>query len=134
MITAVDTNVLLDILTNSPRFAERSLSALNAADAAGVLVISEIVFAELSAAFDGDADRHNGFLTDAGIRLVRSSPAALQQAGAQWRTYRRRGGPRKRILPDFLIGAHASQHTDQLLTRDRGFFKKYFQELTLLEP
>ncbi len=55
-------------------------------------------------------------------------------AAQMWQTYRRRGGSRHRIIPDFLIGAHALQRADVLLTRDRGFFRSYFQGLRVITP
>jgi predicted nucleic acid-binding protein len=134
MITAVDTNVLLDILTNSPSFAERSLGALLQADAAGALIIGDIVYAELGAAFVGSGDKLHGFLDEAGIGLIPSGADALLESGRRFRHYRNAGGPRSRILPDFLIGAHALHHANRLLTRDRGFYRSYFADLAVLEP
>ncbi len=55
-------------------------------------------------------------------------------AGAEWRSYRRRGGPRERIVGDFLVGAHARLRADRLLTRDRGFYRTYFEGLEILDP
>jgi predicted nucleic acid-binding protein len=56
------------------------------------------------------------------------------QAGLSWKKYRVSGGRRTRIISDFLIGSHAHQHADRLLTRDRGFYLKYFSKLALIDP
>lgn len=57
-------------------------------------------------------------------------PAIAYDAGLRWMRYRRAGGPSKRLIPDFLIGAHAVAVAEIFLTRDRGFYAKYFPELT----
>ena len=134
MITAVDTNVLLDILTGSVGFADASMVSLLEAGRAGALVVSEIVYSELAAAFGGDGGRLDSFLADAGIRLLPSTAKAWLLAGATWRSYRKAGGSRRRILPDFLIASHAVAHADRLLTRDRGFYRKHFSQLEVVEP
>lgn len=133
MKTAVDTNVLIDVLTNSA-FADASKAALRQAISEGSLVIGEIVFAELAAAFQGDAKALRRFIADLQITRIPGPDEAWILAGATWRRYRSAGGSRKRILPDFLIGAHALKVSERLLTRDRGFFRQWFEGLTVWEP
>jgi len=132
--TAVDTNVLLDVLAADPRFVEASSRALLEARHGGALVVSEVVYAELAAAFRGDRERLRAFLRDMAIRLTPSSESVLSEAGGAWRAYRDAGGPRSRILSDFLIGAHARAGSDRLLTRDRGFFRRWIEDVEILDP
>jgi predicted nucleic acid-binding protein len=60
--------------------------------------------------------------------------AAAIKAADAWRRYRAGGGPRDRIAADFLIAGHASVLADRLLTRDRGFYRRYFAGLRILDP
>ena len=133
MITAVDTNVLLDILLPNERFVEQSVEALQSAAASGSLVICDLVYAELCVHFDVQ-EECDAFLGDARIRTDPLSRPASFLASRVWRKYRRQGGKRERILADFLIGAHAQVQASRLLTRDRGFYRKLFPSLKLLEP
>ena len=133
MITVVDTSILLDLFLEDPKFAEASAEALQAADAAGSLMICDIVYAELCSRFPS-----RELLDDALAKLdVRVEPFDRDidfQAGRAFRTYREKGGPRNRILSDFMIGAHAQTKAAQLLTRDRGFYGAYFRKLKILDP
>jgi len=133
VITAVDTNVLLDVFGADPTFSAASATALRRCLMEGALVASEVVWAEAATVF-GNA---GGFL-DAMRRLPASfSPmteeAAIRAAEA-WRRYRSGGGRRDRIAADFLIGAHALVVADRLLTRDRGFYRRYFAGLRVVDP
>lgn len=133
MITAVDTNVVLDVLTGSPEFGPASLRAVRRCLQEGVLIACEVVWAEVASGYtsSGDAERA---LTRLEVSYVPMDAGAALAAGEARRAYRRRGGSRARVVPDFLIGAHALVQADRLLTRDRGFYRSYFQHLTVLDP
>lgn len=133
MISALDTNVLLDILVPDKRFYERSLAAIQAAADEGSLAICDLVYAELCGHFRSqrECDR---FLEENRIAVERLSRQAMWQAAEAWRQYRRAGGRRDRILPDFLIGAHARCQASRLVSRDRGAYRRYFQDLDVVDP
>jgi len=133
MITAIDTNVLLDVLVPNPEFYAASAGALENAANEGSLVISDLVYAELRVYFEtqGQCD---GFLEDNEIRVQSLAREAHFLASRIWRIYRYQGGKRTRILADFLIAAHAQHQSARLLSRDRGFYRKLFPSLKLLDP
>lgn len=133
MITAVDTNVLLDVFTADPEFGASSHASLRTAFLQGALIASEVVWAEAIAWFPS-ADEAVRRLEGMRVRFVPSDAAVASAAGTAWRSYRRDGGPRARLLGDFLVGAHASVHADRLLTRDRRFYGRRFGDLTILDP
>src|ERR1700738_4387414 len=108
MITAIDTNVLLDILIPNEDFYEASGNALQDAAGEGSLVISDIVYAELCVHFETQRDC-DAFLDANEIRVQALSRESHFRASRAWRAYRRQGGKRTRILADFLIGAHAEK-------------------------
>lgn len=130
MITAVDTSVLLDVFLPDDQHGERSKQSLRAAYDAGAIVVCEIVYAELAAMF-GDRAALDGALRAINVSASPINTTIAYEAGLRWKRYRDAGGPRKRIISDFLIGAHALEAADVFLTRDRGFFSTYFPELSL---
>ncbi len=133
MITALDTNVLLDILLANDAFFELSAQALEDASAAGSLVVCDAVYVELCAHFRTQ-DECDEFLDTNEIRTESLGRPAGFLAGQVWRAYRRRGGKRDRVLTDFVIGAHAQLQASRLLSRDRGFYRAMFPSLPLLDP
>jgi predicted nucleic acid-binding protein len=133
VITAVDSSVLLDVLLDDPRHAIRSLASLRKARGEGALVACPVVWAEVCAAAPGNPDVPSR-LVAAGISFDPFDEACARKAGDLWAAYRAAGGKRERLIPDFLVGAHALVRGARLLSRDRGFFRAYFTGLTLLDP
>jgi predicted nucleic acid-binding protein len=156
VITAIDTNILLDLLIPDAPHAASSETLLDEAYQQGALIISETVYAELAARFPSPNEL-NRFLQTTGIRLEHSQPEALDAASQAWLTYNSQRGQgiqcpecgkvqsvncsvcgtpmrlRQHVLADFLIGGHALKQSDRLLTRDRGYFRTYFPDLQLQE-
>ena len=133
MKTAVDTSVLLDVLSGLPPFAQPSARALKTAYAEGMLVACDVVWAETRAHFSSDADLRDA-MKMAQVQFQPVSHEAAELAGDLWSLYRRQGGSRKRVTADFLVGAHALLQADRLLARDRGFYRPYFKRLKLIDP
>ena len=130
MITSVDTNVLFDLFrTDSPYHAQSIVNGSERAYDRGTIIICDIVYAELVPAFP-DRESLDGALREIGAKLSPIDSSIAYESGLRWKRYRAAGGPRERILADFLIGAHAVAMADAFLTRDRGFFSTYFPELT----
>lgn len=131
MITAVDTNILLDVLLRNPLYEGSSLQRLNSAVQNGTLVICDVVASELGAHFS-DPDSFERFLYDVEVEATLLSVCAAHDAGRRWRQYlKTRKSTRKRIVADFMIAAHAVHHADCLLTRDLGFYRRHFSDLVL---
>lgn len=132
-MTLVDTNVLLDLVTDDPAWGDWSLAQLEAASLHGPLSINDVVYAELAVRYDR-IEALDGFLEDAGIVMVTIPRAALFLAGKVVVRYRKAGGARTGVLPDFFIGAHAAVDRRPLLTRDVGRYRTYFPSLQLIAP
>lgn len=133
MITALDTNILLDVFAPDPVFGSKSWQAVVAADERGSLVICEVVYAELAPRFTTQ-DAFDRMLDELDIKVVAVPRMAAFQAGHAWDRYRKAGGKRTRIMADFLIGAHAALAADQFITRDQGFYRSHFAKLVIIDP
>ncbi len=156
MITAVDTNVLLDVLIPGEPHSESSKMLLDKHLSSGKLILCEMVFAELAARFPSEHELRM-FLAETGIGLVPSNEKSLHIAGMRWAEFAKKSkkdrfscgncgtvfevtcpkckavfAKRQLVLGDFLIGAHALVHADCLLSRDLGVYKGYFRDLKLV--
>ena len=129
---AVDTSVLLAIFKGEPK-GELWLECLRSASESATLLLSSVVLAEARSFFPSD-DACRNALRDLDLRHSPLTEAASLLAGKIFRTYRSQGGPRKTILPDFLVAAHAAMQADSLATEDRGYLRMYFPAIRLLTP
>ncbi|KAA0594057.1 putative nucleic acid-binding protein [Azospirillum lipoferum] len=132
-MTLVDTNVLLDLVTNDPVWADWSIRQLDGAAVKGPLIINDVVYAELSVGFKRIEDLDD-LLDDAGVVMDEIPREALFLAGKAFRRYRTAGGARSGVLPDFFIGAHAAVLGLPLLTRDAKRYRSYFPSVALVAP
>ena len=129
----VDSNVIIDVLTQDPLWREWSEAALTGAADRDQVAINPIIYAEISSGFTAmaDLDRHLGA---GAIRRLALPYEAGFVAGRAFVEYRRRGGVRTSPLPDFYIGAHAAVAGLKLLTRDTKRYKGYFPKVSLISP
>jgi len=131
--TLVDANVLLDLLTEDPKWMGWSSAALTHAFDVGPVVINALVYAEVSIGFDSIEDLDASVPDSQFVREALPFEAGFL-AGKAYRAYVRRGGSRTTPLPDFYIGAHAAISGHRLLTRDATRFRTYFPSLELVSP
>ena len=119
MITAVDTNVLLDVfVSGAPHHAQSQERLIDAYDR-GAILVCDVVYAELVPAFR-DRSSLDKALREINATVSPIDTAVAYESGLRWASYRQAGGSRERIIADFLIGAHAVAKADTLLTRDRA--------------
>ena len=129
----VDTNVLIDVVTGDPVWGAWSAATLHDVHQSAVVVINPIVYGELSVGFPTIEALDAALPDDLYVREGISYQAAFL-AGRVYAAYRRAGGPRDSLLPDFYIGAHAAVAGYRLLTRDIGRYETYFPKLELIAP
>ena len=157
MITAVDTNIILDVLIPGEPFGESSKELLDRHLSKGNLILCEVVFAELAALFLSEEELAS-FLADTRMNLVYSNEKSLYMAGSSWAEYARKSAKnqltcgkcshafeatcpqckavltkRLHVLADFLIGAHALVQADCILSRDLGVYRTYFSDLKVID-
>ena len=133
MAVLVDSNVLLDVLTESPRWWSWSSAALREAGDETRLVLNPVIYAEVSVRFS-KMEELDTILNETGFIREDIPYEAAFLAGKAFLAYRRRGGVRRWPLPDFFIGAHAAIAGYRLLTRDAARYRTYFPTLELVTP
>lgn len=129
---AADSSVLLDILGDSS-YADAASEALREALTAGPVVACDVVVSEICAAL-GESSRVADAIEELGIAYLAVERKSAIRAGAMFARYRAKGGKLTRMVPDFLIGAHAMLQCNVLITRDGGFYRDYFKGLKIVNP
>ncbi|MGC9208015.1 type II toxin-antitoxin system VapC family toxin [Acidithiobacillus sp.] len=129
----VDTNVLVDILEDDPKWAEWSLSQMYDQSKIHRPVINPIIYAELSLTFSTHEalDEAIGAMR---LEIIDIPRPALFLAGKAFAQYLRRGGQKQNVLADFFIGAHAAVSGFPILTRDSRRYRSYFPALKITSP
>lgn len=133
MPTLVDSNVILDVVSEDAEWGDWSASMLARAAESGRLIINPLIYAEVSCGFDRIEDLDDALPAGYFVREQLPWEAAFLAARA-FLMYRRRGGTRRAPLPDFYIGAHAAVAGYTLLTRDRRRYADYFPRLRVVAP
>ncbi len=131
MITAVDSNVLIDVLEADPVYGPASKEALGRCMREGSIVACEVVWAEVATAYAHDLEGLVSILERIGVAFLAMTREAALEAARRWHACRRRRRAERRIAADFLIGGHALTQCDRLLTRDAGFYRSRYEGLRL---
>lgn len=129
----VDTNILVDVLQNDPQWADWSIAQLRALAKLHALTINPVIYAEMSLSFS-TLEALDEVVKTMTLELREIPRPALFLAAKAFALYRRRGGNKGQVLPDFFIGAHAAVEGWPLLTRDASRFKTYFPTLEVIAP
>jgi len=129
----VDTNVLVDVLQDDPPWAEWSIAQMRAQASIHQLVINPVIYAEVSLSFT-TVEALERVVATLALELREIPRPALFLAAKAFAQYRKRGGSKLQVLPDFFIGAHAAVQGWPLLTRDASRFRTYFPTLEIVAP
>jgi predicted nucleic acid-binding protein len=132
-VILVDSNVLLDVYLDDPEWSEWSQAQLDLWSSRGPTIVNPMIYAELAAGFDS-VDTLDATLEGGRLGLEEIPREGLFLAAKAHLLYRKRGGARRGVLPDFLIGAHASIARIPLLTRDPRRYRSYFPKLEIVAP
>ena len=133
MTTFLDTNIIIYLLDSKCAFHDWAKATAAKRRTAGPLLISDIVYSEISVNLESIEDT-DAALDELAIERVRFSTMALFRAGRAYKEYRKRGGPRTSLLSDFLIGAQAEAEGVPLVTNNRCDFSSYFPRVELIVP
>jgi predicted nucleic acid-binding protein len=129
----VDSNIIFDLWDQDPVWSPWSAQQLRSLSTAHDLAINAVVYAEISARFSSQAKLDKA-LDELGLIVLEIPLDAAFLAGKAFLQYRRQGGNRTSVLPDFFIGAHAASLRCEILTRDRRPYSTYFPTVPLIAP
>ena len=129
----VDSNVILDIFLDDPKWADWSITALANASDTSTLYINQIVYSEVSIGFNKIEELELA-LHKGGFQMLDMPKEALFLAGKAYLNYKRGKGTKKSPLPDFYIGAQAAVLGMDLITRDKGRYRRYFPTVRIVCP
>lgn len=129
----VDTNVLIDVATEDPRWLAWSSGQLANAMASGRVAVNPVIYAEFSVHY-ATIEEVEAALSGFDFRRLAIPYEAAFLAGRVFKRYRARGGQRNAPLPDFFVGAHAAVEGLTLLTRDARRYREYFPKLKMIAP
>jgi predicted nucleic acid-binding protein len=129
----VDSNILLDVIKADPVWARWSISRLQDALLEGPLAINPVIYSELAVGYPTIEDLEE-FIAGTSLKMMEIPRPGLFLAGKAFSAYRRAGGSRTGVLPDFFIGAHAAALGIPVLTRDVQRYKTYFPGVELISP
>ena len=129
----VDSNIVLDVFLNDPKWADWSESKLEEYDQLGILYINSIVYSEISIGFKLIEDLEAA-ITKAGFQMLEIPKEALFLSGKVYLKYKKRKGVKRTPLPDFFIGAQAAVLNLSLITRDVSRYRSYFPTVELITP
>ena len=128
-----DSNILLDVITADRQWSRWSQAALDEWSRRGPVLINPVIYAELAPAYDM-IEKLDAAIDAVGLEFHDIPRAALFLASRAYVQYRRRGGTRRSVLPDFFVGAHAAVDGLTLLTRDARRYRTYFPKLRVVAP
>lgn len=133
MATLIDANVLIDVAVRDPVWLKWSRSRLEQARKDGSVLINQIIYSEFSIRYE-TIDEVDNVLPENEFRRESLPWEAAFAASKAFARYRRMGGLREKVLPDFLIGAHAAIRGYAILTRDPAGYRSYFPDLEIIAP
>lgn len=129
----VDSNIVLDVFLNDPKWADWSESKLDEYDQLGILYINSIIYSEISIGFKRIEDLESA-IAKAGLQMLEIPKEALFLAGKAYLKYKKRKGTKRTPFPDFFIGAQAAVQNLDLITRDVSRYQSYFPTVKLITP
>jgi len=129
----VDSNIVLDVFLNDPRWAGWSESKLDEYDQLGILYINSIIYSEISIGFKRIEDLESA-IAKASLQMLEIPKESLFLAGKAYLKYKKRKGTKRTPLPDFFIGAQAAVQNLDLITRDVSRYQSYFPTVKLITP